>query len=128
MVQDARRLLNASALVEMQFAPVGVAVFESKRNALGRSGPAAADFVAAVLETVGQKDANAMFLAGDGIEDRLAAAGEDAFGGAASAARRHIDVDGDRGVDGIMDLLAHGGEDSPEGGHRLGVLAGEDAE
>src|SRR5262245_10928931 len=49
-------LVDASMAVEMQLAPMGVAVGEIDRESARRGRPAAADLVLAELEAVGQHD------------------------------------------------------------------------
>src|SRR5690348_7536847 len=100
-------LVDASMAVEMQLAPMGVAVGEIDRERAGRGRPAAADLVLAELEAIGQHDAGALRLAGLGVHDRLAAAAGDTLRHAGGAARAHVEIDADRRVDGIVDGVAH---------------------
>ncbi len=107
----------------MKARELAVGVGEVEGDRLFGYRPAAADFGAPILESLGKFDANAMFLPRDGIDDRFAdrlnVTGHDQLG----PALVHIDLEIDIGKHRRMDRLGHACEDLEERSGR-GILAG----
>ncbi len=86
-------------LVEVQLAPMCVAVLKGDRHTPRGIGPPTPDLVLSVFEAVGKQDPDPMLGSRDGVKDRLAAPGGNTFRFAKSPTGRHIHVDADRCVD-----------------------------
>ncbi len=80
------------------------------------------------LETVRAVDADAMFLAGDGIEDRFAAGSVIPGTMRRAAALVDVDVEVDVGEHRIVHLFQRRSENVEDRGAGIGVLAGENAQ
>src|SRR5262245_17672740 len=95
-------------LVQMQLGTLGVAVLKLECHRTGRFRPATSNLALRILEPVRQYDADAVLLASDRIEDRLSSSRCGTHGLAFGRAGLHVRIDSDFGIDGIVDLLAHG--------------------
>src|SRR5262245_12283992 len=115
-----------AVVVQVDMSELRVGLLPRQLDRAAGLGRAAADLRYFKLETADQVDARAVLIAGNRIANGLALHIDQTVDADVPLAGIDVDGDVDRFENRIEHLLQRGGEDAPDGGEGLGLLAGED--